>query len=91
MCACVNYLSQRLLLLSQLSGTAITSGTIKTTSRQRSTKDMPTLQPVHKELITHELLSNEESVIRILVSGLTASWTNVHVLIQIPYVFIICT
>ena len=86
MFACVNYLLQRLLLLPELSGTAVTStnsGTIKTTSSQCSTKDMSVLQPVNKEINMHGLLSNEEPMIRILVSGLTASWTNVHVFI--PY------
>ena len=94
MFACVNYLLQRLLLLPQLSDTAITGtnrGTIKTASKQHSTKDVPTLQPVNKEINICGLLSNEEPMIRILVSGLTASWTNVHVLIPILYVFMICT
>ena len=85
------YLLQRLLLLPELSDTAITgtnSGTIKTTS---SCKDVPTHQPIIKEINMHGLLSNEEPMIRILVSGLTASWTNVHILIPILYIFLICT
>ena len=62
-CAHVNYLLQRVMLLPQLIGTAITSidsGAIKTTSSQHSTKDMSTLQPVDKEINMHGLLSKEE-------------------------------
>ena len=81
-------------MLPQLSGTAITgtnSGTIKTASKQHSTKDVPTFQLVNKEINVCGLLSNEEPMIRILVSGLIASWTNVHIFIPILYVFMICT
>ena len=51
------------MLLPQLIGTAITStdsGAIKTTSSQHSTKDMPALQRVNKEINMLGLLSKEE-------------------------------
>ena len=47
-------------------------GTIKTTSKHYSTKNMCTLQSFSKEVKMYGLLSNEEPMIRILVSRLNS-------------------
>ena len=81
-----NYMyMQKLLLLPELSGTAVTgtdSGPVKTTSRSCSPSVMPTLELVNEELINHsghESLPNERATARVSVNDLTASWTHVRV------------
>ena len=87
MCMCVPVyvcvILQKLLLLPELSGTAITgtnSDPVKITSRSHSPNVMPTLELVNEESIgdhEHESLPNTVSA-KILVNGLTASWTHVR-------------
>ena len=74
---------QKLLLLPELSGTAVTgtdSGPVKTTSRSCSPNVMPTLELVNEKLINHsghELLPNSRAP-SIMVNSLIASWTHVR-------------
>ena len=80
----VHCLLQRLLLLPELSGIAITncnSEPVKETSRLH----VMNMTCIHKLAnkkthcdTTHGLLSNDITTARIAVSGLTASWTNVN-------------
>ena len=76
---CVIYI-QKLLLLPELSGTAITgSGMINTTHQSHS---MPTAEVVNEESTNdsgHGSFANGVVSARISVNGLTASWTHVRV------------
>ena len=80
----VHCLLQRLLLLPELSGIAITncnSEPVKETSRLHVTNMTCTHKLANKKTqcdTTHGLLSNDITTARIVVSGLTASWTNVN-------------
>ena len=77
------YLLQKLLLLPELSGNAITStnsDTVKQASKLYVTNVMCTHELANKETSysnAHGLSSNDIFTARISVSELTASWTNV--------------
>ena len=70
---------QKLLILPELHIIAITSNPIKTTSRICSTNVMHTHKLTNKQMNYNTLSSNDISIARIIVSGLTASWTNVSI------------
>ena len=78
------YLSQKLLLLPELSGIAITSTNsdpVKKSSKLYVTNMMCTHELANKETTysnAHGIMSNNTCTARIAVNGLIASWTNVH-------------
>lgn len=73
---------QKLLLLPELSGTAITgtsSNPLKTGSRLSPPNVMPNHKLINEEFISSSGYGDEVTLAKIVVNELTASWTHVNI------------